>query len=172
MLRGHPAISAWEQAGPVPCTRTPREGIIVALVSLAGVRPPDTGGWLLVTRCDAPDGPFTGRVLASPLPHAHGGDVLVRVSVHERHSGPELARAQVLAVVRAKLVRVAMWESPELFSWPERVRPSVLFAVTALDWLAARGADTGEDCAAVLDTDPITCGLPVPGQYRTLRSRF
>lgn len=83
MLRGHPAITAWEQAGPVSCTRTPREGITVPLVSLAGVRPPDTGGWLLVTRCEAPDGPFTGRVLASPLPHAHGGDVLVRVSVHE-----------------------------------------------------------------------------------------
>jgi len=143
MLRSHHAVTACEQGGPVACTRTPREGTTVPLESLAGVRPPETGEWLLVTKCQEPDGPFTGRVLASPLPHAHGGDVLVRVSADERHSGPELARVQVLAVVRAKLVRVAMWESPELSSWPGRVRPAVLFAVTALDWLAARGADTG-----------------------------
>lgn len=163
------AETVWERAEPVPCTRTPHDGVIVPVGSLAGVRPPDAGGWLLASGCAAPAGEFTARVLAEPLPHAHGGDVLVRVSAHERHSGPELVRVQVLAVAGGRRVQVAMWETTELFTWPDRVRPAVLFAATALDWLTAQGADIGEDCATRLDADQVICGLLVSGRYRTSR---
>jgi hypothetical protein len=173
MLREAAPVSAWGRAVPVPCTRTPREGVVVPVASLAGIPPPDDGGWLLVTRCEAPGGEFTARVLASPLPHAHGGDVLIVVSVHERQSGPRLVHAQVLTVARADLVRVAMWETPELASWPSRVHPAALFAVTAMEWLEARGADIGADCATCLDAGQVSgAGLPLPAECRTAGTGF
>jgi hypothetical protein len=147
-------FTVWDtETVPLSCTASPRGHDLVLLPAeaLAGQRPPDGGAWLLVVACQEPDGEFTVRLLPRPLPHAHGGDVLVKVSTHERQSGPEMVHAQVVAVAGGRLVLVARWETPELVTWPDRVRPAVAFAVSALDWLEARGADTGTDTAASLD---------------------
>jgi hypothetical protein len=111
------------------------------------------------------------RLLGGPLPHARGGDVLIRLRAGGLRSGPELASAEVIAVTGGTLVLVARWESAEWYSWPERVRPAVAFAVTALDWLYARGADTGTDAAVCLD-DAVRCGLAVPDGYQVPDRRW
>jgi hypothetical protein len=155
-------------AAPVSCTRSPRAGAVVPAVSLAGRLPTGGDAWLLVTRCEVPDGEFLVQLLCRPLPYAHGGDVLIRLRAGAFVSGPELARVEVVAVAGGTLVLAGCWESAEWYSWPERVRPAVAFAVTALDWLYARGADTGIDAAVSLDDgdDVLRCGLVVPQGYQ------
>jgi hypothetical protein len=120
---------------------------------------PQAPTWLLVTEIDGPAGEvFTARPVPGPRPHAHGGDVLVRVA-------PEADAAvsvTVWTVAAGALVPVAGWDLPDDGSWPERVRPTVMFTMSAMTGLGEH-ADLGELDPVDLDAAAATAVPGLPG---------
>jgi len=131
--------------------------------SLARQRPA-APAWLLATEIDGPAGEvFTASPVPGPQPRAFGGDVLLRVAPG---AGPEPGTAisvAVWAVAAGVLVPVAAWDLPDDGSWPERIRATVTFAMSALTELGEH-AGLGELDAVDLDAVPRTAvpGLPWP----------
>jgi hypothetical protein len=113
------------------------------VLSLAGQPVPAGGAWLWVTAAEARrGGEFTALLLPRHQPTACGGDVLVHAApAGEPGSGTTAAKVQVWAVVAGSLVRVAAWDPAGPDLWPEVVRETVAFAMSALTELEQHGAD-------------------------------
>jgi hypothetical protein len=119
---------------------TPQAG----LWSLAGQPPPPEARWLVVTAADGePGGTYTASPCPGPLPRAFGGDVLICLEPGmDGPPGPGI-KVAVQAVAREWLVPVAAWQMAGTNAWPERIRDTVIFAMSAMAALGEQ-ADLGE----------------------------
>jgi len=82
-------------------------------------------------------------------------------------TGPEadtVISVAVWAVAAGVLVPVAAWDLPDDGGWPERVRATVMFAMSAITGLGEH-VDLGECDAVDLDA---AAGVAVPGLPRSL----
>ncbi|MGH3155007.1 MAG: hypothetical protein ACRDNF_00305, partial [Streptosporangiaceae bacterium] len=104
-----------------------------------------------------PAGVYTASPVPGPQPRAFGGDVLVCLA--PGLASPPGIGVSVWTVARGALVPVADWELPGVSFWPERIRATVIFAMSAMAALGER-ADLGE-------LDPVdltaTAGDVMPG---------
>jgi len=91
------------------------------------------GEWLLAVVCGGPPGEFIVRELPGTEPMVFGGDVLIRA--RPDWTPASRPRIEVWAVVRNSVVPVAVWNSLPARTWPEAIRPTVAFAMTALNQL-------------------------------------
>lgn len=142
-----------------------RDGEVDVLL-LAGQRLPAAGAWLLATAVDgSPGGEFTAQVLPADAPSAFGGDVVVRLSPDDPGAGqpPPVARIEVYAVISGRLIPVAAWPGHDLDGWPERIRPSVAFAMGVLTELEEHAPDLGAGNRIDLSraAGEATAGLPL-----------
>jgi hypothetical protein len=113
----------------------------VDLWLLAGKPPPEEARWLVVTAADGePGGTYTARPCPGPQRQAFGGDVLI--CLEPGMDGPLGLgiRAAVWTAVREELVPVAAWQMAGTSAWPERIRDSVIFAMSVM---TALGEHTG-----------------------------
>jgi len=116
----------------------------VDLWSLAGKPPPEEARWLVVTAADGePGGVYTAQPCPGPQPRAFGGDVLV--CLEPGMDGPLGLgiKVAVWTAVRERLVPVAAWQMAGTSAWPERIRDTVIFTMSAMTSLAEQ-ADLGE----------------------------
>jgi hypothetical protein len=147
--------------GPAPAAAdAAAEEAGVDMWSLAGQPPPEQPRWLLVTAADSePGGAYTASPVPGPQPRAFGGDVLVCLA--PGLAGPAVPgiSVSVWTAARGALVPVADWELPGVSFWPERIRATVIFTMSAMAALGER-ADLGE-----LDPVDLTAaaGDVVPG---------
>ena len=131
--------------------------------SLARQRPGEAM-WLLVTEIDGPSrAVFAASIVPGPKPRAFGGDVLLHLTPG---TGPEAGAAVSVAVwtVAAEaLVPVAAWDLPDDGDWPERVRATVVFAMSAMTEIEQH-VSLGEHDLVDLDAAAATAtpGLPWP----------
>ena len=132
------------------------------VLSLAGLAPPPEGDWLLVTSLESqPGGGFTAWRLHRHEPHAHGGDVLVRVASDTGSPGQPEVRAQVRAVMAGQLVLAGSWDRQSPGDWAGQVRPAVAFAMGTITELEESGADLGPlHLVRLDDPDAATVGVP------------
>jgi hypothetical protein len=116
----------------------------VDLWSLAGQPPPPEARWLVVTAADGePGGVYTASPCPGPLPQAFGGDVLICLEPGmDGPLGPGI-KVAVQAVARERLVPVAAWQMAGTSTWPDRIRDTVIFAMSAMAALGEQ-ADLGE----------------------------
>jgi hypothetical protein len=113
---------------------------------------PAAATWLVVTEIGGPAGEvFTARTVPGPQPRAFGGDVLLHVAPG---TGPEADT----------VISMAAWDLPDDSGWPERVRATVMFAISAMTDLGEH-VDLGECDAVDLDA---AAGAAVPGLPRSL----
>jgi hypothetical protein len=132
----HPSTPAASQAA---AGDTPE----VDLWSLAGKPPPPEARWLVVTAADGePGGVYTAHECPGPAPRAFGGDVLI--CLEPGMDGPLGLgiKAAVWTAVREELVPVAAWQMAGTSAWPERIRDSVIFTMSAMTALGEQ-ADLG-----------------------------
>lgn len=134
----------------------------VDLLILAGQQPARGGEWLLITEIDGtPGATFTGWVLPPAGRHAHGGDVVVRLAPGSADTGPDTVKVSVWVVIRSLLIPVAAWDRQEPREWPERIRPTVAFAMSILTELEEQpGAYIGSADRVSLDA---AAARAVPG---------
>ena len=132
------------------------------VLSLARLAPPPDGDWLLVTSLDSqPGGGFTAQHLHQHELHAHGGDVLVRVTPGAGSPGQPEVRAQVWAVMGGRLILAGSWDRQSPDGWAEQVRPAVAFAMGMITELEESGADLAPVHLVRLDDpDVATVGVP------------
>lgn len=131
-----------QPGGPAAAAQdTAAEADEVDVWSLAGQPPPEEARWLVVTAADGePGGTYTARPCPRPAPRAFGGDVLI--CLEPGMNGPLGLgiKAAVWTVVREELVPVAAWQMAGCDAWPERIRDSVIFTMSAM---TALGEHTG-----------------------------
>jgi hypothetical protein len=110
-----------------------------------------------------PGGEFTAHVLDRSAPSAFGGDVVVRLAPDDPAAGqpPPAARVQVYVVLGGRLIPAAAWPGHDLDGWPERIRPTVAFAMGMLTELEEHGADLGARVDLGLVASEATAGLPL-----------
>ena len=136
----------------------------VDVLYLAGQRPAGPGEWLLITAVDGPPGAdFLARVLPADGRHAHGGDVLVHLAAETGHLEPPAVRVSAWAVLGGLLIPVATWDRQDPDGWPERIRPTVAFAMGMVTELEEHDADLGARHRIHLDDAAVTAeaGIPV-----------
>jgi hypothetical protein len=139
----------------------------VDLWALAGKPPPDEARWLVVTAADGqPGGVYTARPCPGPQPQAFGGDVLICLEPGmDGPLGPGI-KAAVWTAVREELVPVAAWQMAGTSAWPERIRDTVIFTMSAM---AALGEHAGLGPLDPVDLTPAaqaaTPGLPTLVEY-------
>jgi hypothetical protein len=125
---------------------------------------PGEAMWLLVTEVDGPAGEaFTASIVPGPQPRAFGGDVLLHLAPG---AGPEVGAAvsvAVWAVAAEALVPVAAWDLPDDGGWPERIRATVVFAMSTMTEIEQH-VSLGEHDLVDLDAAAATAtpGLPWP----------
>jgi len=130
-----------------------------------GWQRPAAATWLVVTEIDGPAGEvFTARTVPGPQPRAFGGDVLLHVAPGTGPEADAVISVAVWAVAAGVLVPVAAWDLPDDGGWPERVRATVMFAMSAMTDLGEH-VDLGECDAVDLDA---AAGTAVPGLPRSL----
>ena len=135
----------------------------VDVLYLAGQRPAGPGEWLLITAVDGrPGAEFLARVLPADGRHAHGGDVLVRLTDQTGHLEPAVIGVSAWAAIGGLLIPVADWDRQDPDVWPERIRATVAFAMGMLTELEEHGADLGAGQRVDLDDAavPATAGIP------------
>jgi hypothetical protein len=115
----------------------------VDVLSLTGQPVPAGGAWLWVTAAEARrGGEFTALFLPRHRPAACGGDVLVHAApADEPGSGTTAAKVQVWAVVAGSPGPRRGLDPADPDLWPEVVRATVAFAMSALTELEQHGAD-------------------------------
>ena len=100
--------------------------------SLAAQRPGEAM-WLLVTEIDGPAGEvFTASIVPGPQPRAFGGDVLLHLAPGPGPQAHAAISVAVWTVAAGVLVPVAAWDLPDDGGWPERIRATVAFAMSAM----------------------------------------
>jgi hypothetical protein len=139
----------------------------VDLWSLAGKPPPQEARWLVVTAADGePGGAYTARPCPGPAPSAFGGNVLICLEPGKDGPLGLGIKAAVWTAVRGELVPVAAWQMAGTSAWPERIRDSVIFTMSAMTALGGR-TDLGE--LDPVDLTPAaqaaTPGLPPLAEY-------
>jgi hypothetical protein len=160
--------SAGAAAGAAPDTDVPPAaaggmGDKVDVRSLARQRSGEAM-WLLVTEIDGPAGEvFTASIVPGPQPRAFGGDVLLHLTPG---TGPEAGTTVSVAiwtVAAQALVPVAAWDMPDDGGWPERIRATVVFAMSAMTEIEQH-VSLGERDLVDLDAAAAaaTPGLPWP----------
>jgi hypothetical protein len=121
------------QAGGPPGTRDDPGGAGGEIDLRSPGRPWPAATWLLVTAADWPAGEaFTARPVPGPRPCAHGGDVLLHVVPSGGPQAGPVVRVTAWTVAAGSLVPVAEWDLPDDGGWPERVRVTVIFAMSAM----------------------------------------
>lgn len=124
-------------AGAAPDTDGPPTsddgmGDKVDVRSLAAQRPGEAM-WLLVTEIDGPAGEvFTASIVPGPQPRAFGGDVLLHLAPGTGPQAPAAISVAVWTVAAEVLIPVAAWDLPDDGRWPERIRATVVFAMSAM----------------------------------------
>ena len=150
---------------------TAAEAAEVDLWSLAGQPPPDHARWLVVTAADSePGGVYSACPIPAAQPRAFGGDVLVCLAPGLAGPPEPGIGVSVWTAARGALVPVADWELPGGGAWPERIRATVVFAMSAMGALGER-ADLGELDPVDLTgaASDVTLGLPsLAGHGRTM----
>ncbi len=160
--------SAGAAAGAAPDTDGPPAaddgmGDKVDVRSLAAQWPSETM-WLLVTEIDGPAGAvFTAAVVPGPQPRAFGGDVLLHLAPGPGPQTPAAISVAVWTVAAEALVPVAAWDLPDDGGWPERIRATVVFAMSAMTEIEQH-VSLGEHDLVDLDAAAATAipGLPWP----------
>jgi hypothetical protein len=141
----------------------------VDLWSLAGQPPPPEARWLVVTAADGePGGTYTASPCLGPLPQAFGGDVLICLAPGTDGPLGLSIKVAVQAAVRERLVPVAAWQMAGTSAWPERIRDTVIFAMSAMTALGEQ-ADLGELAPVDLTSaaQATVAGLPpLEGDWR------
>jgi hypothetical protein len=153
-------ISAQPDPPAAGAQDTAAEAAEVDLWSLAGQPPPDHARWLLVTAADSnPGGIYTASPIPAEQPRAFGGDVLVCLA--PGLASPPGIGVSVWTAARGALIPVADWELPDAHAWPDRIRATVVFAMSAMGALGER-ADLGELDPVDLTgaASDVTLGLP------------
>lgn len=138
-------------------------GAEVDVRSLAAQRPGEPI-WLLVTEINGPAGEvFTAAVVPGPQPRAFGGDVLVHLAPGTSPRAPAAISVAVWTVAAEVLIPVAAWDLPDDGRWPERIRATVAFAMSAMTEIEQH-VSLGEHDLADLDAAAATAvpGLPWP----------
>ena len=141
-----------------------QEEEVVDVLYLAGQRPAAGGSWLLVTGLDAvPGGEFTAHVQDGAAASAFGGDVVAHLAPDDPPGGPPGpgARVDVYVVLGGRLIPVAAWPGCDLEGWPERIRPTVAFAMGMLTELEEYGADLGAQVDLGQAAPAATAGVPL-----------
>lgn len=100
--------------------------------AIADMPLPPAGIWLLATVPDQAGGELSVTQEFGTAPRGFGGDVVIHLTAGAETSPDGLVNVQVLAVAGGALVTVGTWESLPRRSWAERIRPSVVFAASAL----------------------------------------
>jgi len=140
----------------------------VDVLFLAGQRPAEDGEWLLITEVDGlPGSAFSAWVLPPGGRHGRGGDVLVRLTPGTRTGDlvPDTIDVSAWAVISRRLVPVAAWPRQDLDGWPERIRPTVAFAMGILTELEDHdGADLGARDRVDLDAAVATATPGIPAR--------
>jgi hypothetical protein len=112
---------------------------------------------------DGPPGAeFLARVLPADGRHAHGGDVLVRLTDQTGDLEPTVVGVSAWVVIGGLLIPVADWERQDPDGWPERVRATVAFAMGMLTELEEHGADLGAGQRVDLDDAAVTATAGIP----------
>jgi hypothetical protein len=156
-----PAAPGDDSPGESPDTTDPEE---VDVLSLAGRLPAAEAEWLLITEAGGlPGTVISAWLLPAGQRQGRGGDVLVRLAPGSGHAdrGPVTVDVSAWVVISGRLVPVATWDQQEPGAWPERIRPTVVFALDVLTELEDhQGADLGAGNRVELDT---AAAKPMPG---------
>jgi hypothetical protein len=155
-------------AGAAPGTDGPPAadsgmGDKVDVRSLAAQRPGEAM-WLLVTEVDGPAGEvFTASIVPGPQPRAFGGDVLLHLAPGPGPQAHAAISVAVWTVAAEVLIPVAAWDLPDDGRWPERIRATVAFAMSAMTEIEQH-VSLGEHDPVDLDAAAATAvpGLPWP----------
>ena len=152
------------RTGERPGSPAGRDHEEVDVLYLAGQRPAAGGSWLLVTGLDAvPGGEFTANVLDGAELLAFGGDVAAHLAPDDPPGGqpPPAVRVDLYVVLGGRLIPVAAWPACDLDGWPERIRPTVAFAMGMLTELEEYGADLGAQVDLGQAALEATAGVPL-----------
>lgn len=159
-----PATDALGGGGAALPPEDPERDSQVDVLYLAGQRPAGQAEWLLITAVDAtPGGEFLAEVLPVNGRHAHGGDVLIRLTDQTRHLEPPQVGVSAWAVICGLLIPVADWTQLDPDEWPERIRATTAFAMGMLTELEEHGAGLGAGQLVELDAAAEAPATIVPG---------
>ena len=128
----------------------------------ATLRPDDARPRITLTRSDAQQ-VFTASIVPGPQPRAFGGDVLLHLAPGPGPQAHAAISVAVWTVAAEVLIPVAAWDLPDDGRWPERVRATVVFAMSAMTEIEQH-VSLGEHDLVDLDAAAATAvpGLPWP----------